>query len=163
VFSGDSEVDDDVIYFQYDSSTPLVFRPCMMHPRKVARQGQEIALPGLLDSERNETDKHPYPFLFFWDAHHQSAQSSHYPLDPSINFTPQFFKRQHPHVAEGEITSRPLVHTRIYLNKGKNEKVTVGKKLNCCCWRSTVEEGQQVPAYASLQLDALQVQVRVHT
>jgi hypothetical protein len=36
------------------------------------------------------------------DAHHQSAQSSHYPLDPSIDFTPQFFKRQHPHVAEEE-------------------------------------------------------------
>jgi hypothetical protein len=31
-------------------------------------------------------------FFFFWDAHHKSAQSSHYPLDPSINFTPQFSK-----------------------------------------------------------------------
>jgi hypothetical protein len=30
--------------------------------------------------------------LFFLDAHHQPAQSSHYPLDPSINFTPQFLK-----------------------------------------------------------------------
>jgi hypothetical protein len=35
-----------------------------MHPRKIARQGQEIALPGLLDSERNGADKHPSFFFF---------------------------------------------------------------------------------------------------
>jgi hypothetical protein len=55
-----------------------------MHPRKIARQEQEIALPGLLDSERNESDRHPsflWGFFFsFLDAHHQPAQSSHFLL-----------------------------------------------------------------------------------
>jgi hypothetical protein len=37
-----------------------------MHPRKAARQEYEIALPGRLDSERNEPDKHPSFFFFFF-------------------------------------------------------------------------------------------------
>jgi hypothetical protein len=53
-----------------------VFRPCMMHPRKIARQGQEIALPGLLDSERNEADKHPSFFLEDGDVAYFQYDSS---------------------------------------------------------------------------------------
>jgi hypothetical protein len=73
----------------------------MMHPRKVAHQEYEIALPGLLDSERNESDKPPFFYSCFLVAHHQPAQSSHH-ITPSAfhQLHSPFLKRQHPHVAE---------------------------------------------------------------
>jgi hypothetical protein len=41
-------------------------------------------------SGMRQTNTPLFFFFFFFDAHHQPAQSSHYSLDPSINFTPQF-------------------------------------------------------------------------
>jgi hypothetical protein len=94
--------DDDVIYFQYDSSTPLRFSApaYYIHEKLRAKDKKSPCQDCSTPSGMRQTS---IPALFFFgDAHHLSAQSSHYPLDPSINFTPKFFKRQHPHVAEEE-------------------------------------------------------------
>jgi hypothetical protein len=60
------------------------------------------------------------------DAHHQSAQSSHYPLDPSINLTPQFLKDNTHMWQRGRATG------------GYQKKSSTGK--NKITWISVEEE-----------------------
>jgi len=69
----------------------------MKRPQKNAHQRKEIALPGLLDSERNESDKHAF-FLFLFFCGCPSPVCSIQQLSPApfINFTPHFIKKTTP-------------------------------------------------------------------